>query len=248
MQQLQQQQIPLQHNFQQLPQPEQQTPPPPPPPQQSMISHSLGNHFQNTSAANLHFSYAPPGLPSVNGAYHHHDIHHTHYIPPYNYASLPLRRHSYRGGVDNGGQSISPGREASVFTPSHCHEHSHLAVPSYQAMSFVHSAFQHSYAVAPHAVLTRSLMGTGGFVVPVYGQQSAHLLGYNNHGLPMSASGFIGMDSMIQQCLSWDGSTPDGRTSKSGQAHGYIGASSSNSEDEVDPLHVYEQNHLHSYN
>ncbi|KAJ1528371.1 hypothetical protein ONE63_006788 [Megalurothrips usitatus] len=63
MQQFQQQQFQLQHNFQQ----QQQTPPPPPPPQQLAISQSLGNHLQNTSVGNLHYSHTSPGLPAING-------------------------------------------------------------------------------------------------------------------------------------------------------------------------------------
>ncbi|KAJ1528370.1 hypothetical protein ONE63_006788 [Megalurothrips usitatus] len=244
MQQFQQQQFQLQHNFQQ----QQQTPPPPPPPQQLAISQSLGNHLQNTSVGNLHYSHTSPGLPAINGGYHHHEMHATHVVPPYNYASLPLRRHSYRGGVDYGGQQFSPYRDASVLTPNRCREHSFMPVPSYPAMSIVHGGFQHTFAVGPRAVLTRSLIGTtGGFVVPVYGQPSAHLFGYN-HVSPVGASGFVGMEGVFQQCTShWDPTSNLGRTSKSGLAPGFAVASSSNSEDEGDPLQHYEQSGLHRY-
>ncbi|KAE8740444.1 hypothetical protein FOCC_FOCC014038 [Frankliniella occidentalis] len=252
-QQQMQQQLQLQHNLQQQhhqqqQQQQQQTPPPPPPPQQLAISQSLGNHLQNSSAGSLHFSHTSPGLPAINGSYHHYEVHAPQVVSPYSYASLPLRRHSYRGGVDYAAHQFSPYRDTSVLTPSRCREHSFMGMPSYPAMSFVHGGFQHSYAVGPRAVLTRSLIGTaGGFVVPVYGQPSTHLFGYN-HVNPVGAGGFMGMEGVFQQCTShWDGASNIGRTSKSGLAPGFVVASGSNSEDEGEHMHIYEHNPLHHY-
>lgn len=245
MQQFQQQQFQLQQNFQQEQVPT--TPPPPPPPQQLAISHSLGNHLQHASGGNLHFAHAS-GLPAINGAYHHHEMRPTHVVPPYNYASLPLRRHSCRGGVDYSGQQFSPYRDTAVLNPSRCREHPFLGVPSYPTMNVVHSGFQHGYAVPPHTVLTRSLIGNnGGFVVPVYGQPAPHLFGYN-HVSPVGNGGFMGMEGVFQWCAPhWDGPPNYGRTGKSGLVPGFMAASSSNSEDEGDHLHMYDQNNLHHY-
>jgi len=186
-----------------------------------------------------------PAHPALNGAYLGAESG-TNYpyghLGGYNYASLPTRRHQYRG-TDYRVRQFSPYRDTVAV--QNCWDDVYLSRMSggegfsctvdvaSTSMGGGSVGFHRNYAVGPRTGSGCSVIGTAsGFVVPVYGQPVNHMS--HGYGQPVgSAGGLMAFEEVFQQCAPYSEAYVNfGRTGKSGLQMAYKVTSASNSDDD----------------